>query len=82
MKYRTRHQMIQILVIFHFEVVFDQNFEEKLLVAIDSIQHFDDLSVAKTIDLQKRYFVFKTYFVKQIIGINLDRADVLVPLMP
>lgn len=74
--------MIQILVIFHFEVVFDQNFEEKLLVAIDSIQHFDDLSVAKTIDLQKRYFVFKTYFVKQIIGINLDRADVLVPLMP
>ena len=64
--------MIQNLVIFHFEVVFDRNFEEKPLVAIaGSIQHFDDLFVVKMIDLQNRYFEWKITFLAMEIVYNI-----------
>ena len=73
--------MFQTLVIFHFEVVFDQNSEEKLLV-VGLIQYFDGLSVVKTIDLWKRYFTLEIVFSTKFMETYLDRVGGLAPLMP
>ena len=73
--------MFQTLAIFHFEVVFDQNSEGKLLV-VGSIQYFDGLSVVKTIDLWKRYFTLEIVFSTKFMETYLDRAGGLAPSMP